>query len=142
MPEESFSLARECPACVSIIICNEVIEDKWTNNKTLVGLFNSIGTPVLPTHHHRMFLMASLTDGRGEWPFVVDIESPSGDRIFHAEGQIRFENPLVVHDLVMEVRGLPLAEAGEYRASLFCGGRPLAARRFSVVIHTPGPPPS
>ncbi len=126
-------LAREMPTCVAIIICNEVIEDKWTNNKTLVGLFNSVGAPTLPANHPRMFIMASLTDGRGEWPFVLQIEGPSGQPLFKAEGQIRFENPLVVHDLVIEVRGLPVPEAGEYRVELRCGNRPLSSRRFSVV---------
>src|SRR5919198_1052031 len=98
-------IGRESPSCVAIVICNEVIEDKWTNNKTLVGLFNSIAAPGLPAHHHRMFIMVSLTDGRGEWPVLLAIEG----------------------------RGLPLPEAGEYHVGLFCGGRPLASRRFTVV---------
>ena len=127
------TLARECPVCIAMIICNEVIEDKWTNNKTLVGLFNSIGAPSLPAHHPRMFLMVSLTDGRGEWPFMIDIESPRGERVFKAEGQVRFESPFVVHDLIVEVRGLALKDYGEYRVGVSCGGRPLASRRFTVV---------
>ncbi len=52
--------AREKPICVSLIICNEVIEDKRSGNKTLVGLFNSVMAPALPVVHPRMFVMASL----------------------------------------------------------------------------------
>jgi hypothetical protein len=133
MPELSDSIGRECPACVAIVICNEVIEDKWTNNKTLVGLFNSIAAPSLPAHHHRLFIMVSLTDGRGHWPVVLEIEAPSGEELFKAEGALDFDDPLAVHDLVVEVRGLPLPEAGEYRVGLVCGLRPLASRRFTVV---------
>ena len=136
----SEGIGRETPTCVAIIICNEVIEDKWTNNKTLVGLFNSIGAPSLPANHPRMFIMASLTDGRGEWPFALTIESPSGQPLFKAEGQIRFDNPLVVHDVVVEVRGLPIPEAGEYRVELLCGQRLLTSRRFSVLQQQAPPP--
>jgi hypothetical protein len=133
MPERNQQVGAECPVCVAIVVCNEVIEDKWTNNKTLVGLFNSIAAPSLPTSHPRMFLMVSLTDGRGEWPVVIRVEGPSGAELFKAEGSIRFDDPLAVHDLVVEVRGLPLPEAGEYHVGLVCGGRPLASRRFTVV---------
>jgi hypothetical protein len=133
MSEARELLGRECPACIAIVVCNEVIEDKWTNNKSLIGLFNSIAAPTLPTHHPRMFLMVSLTDGRGEWTVVLRIESPSGEELFKAEGTIQFDDPIAVHDLVVEVRGLPLSEAGEYHVGLMCGGRPIASRRFTVV---------
>ena len=56
---------REKPTCIAIIICNEVIEDKRTNNKTLVSLFNGISTPSLPAAHPRLFVMASFTSGSG-----------------------------------------------------------------------------
>jgi hypothetical protein len=138
MSESLGPLGREAPICVAIVICNEVIEDKWTNNKTLVGLFNNIAAAELPANHARMFLMVSLTDGRGEWPVNITIDSPSGNEIFKAEGQMRFDDPIAVHDLVVEVRGLPLPEAGEYRVELLCGGRPLASRRFTVVEQQPG----
>lgn len=129
----SDSIGSERPHCVAMIICNEIIEDKWTNNKSLISLFSSIAAAELPAHHARMFIMVSLTDGRGEWPCILRIESPSGEEIFKAEGSIQFDNPLVVHDLVVEVRGMPLPEAGEYHVGLICGGRPLASRRFTVV---------
>lgn len=130
------SYGAECPTCVAMVICNEIIEDKWTNNKSLIGLFSSIAAPGLPAQHSRMFIMVSLTDGRGDWPCLLRIESPTGEELFKAEGSIQFDDPLAVHDLVMEVRGLPLPEAGEYHVGLICGGRPLGSRRFTVVQET------
>jgi hypothetical protein len=134
----SESFGSERPACVAMVICNEIIEDKWTNNKSLIGLFSSIAAPGLPAQHSRMFIMVTLTDGRGEWPCILRIESPAGEELFKAEGLMQFDNPLAVHDLVMEVRGMPLPEAGEYHVGLTCGGRPLAARRFTVVQEEEG----
>jgi hypothetical protein len=121
-----------------MVICNEIIEDKWTNNKSLIGLFSSIAAPGVPAQHSRMFIMVSLTDGRGHWPCLLRIESPNGDELFKAEGALDFDDPLAVHDLVIEVRGLPLPETGEYHVGLICGGRPLASRRFTVVQEPAG----
>jgi hypothetical protein len=126
-------IGSERPACVAMVICNEIIEDKWTNNKSLIGLFSSISAAALPAHHSRMFIMVTLTDGRGQWPTIVRIEAPSGQELFKAEGTIQFDDPLAVHDLVIEVRGLALPDRGEYHVGLVCAGRPLASRRFTVV---------
>jgi hypothetical protein len=131
-------LGSECPTCVAIIVCNEVIEDKWTNNKSLIGLFNSVSAQQLPAHHPRMFVMVSLTDGRGEWNVVINITGPSLQPLFKAEGHMRFDDPIAVHDLVVEVRGLPLPEDGEYAVELTCGGRFLVSRRFTVVRDSGG----
>ena len=145
MPESSEwsveeNVGRECPTCVAIVICNEVIEDKWTNNKSLIGLFNSVSAQQLPAHHPRMFVMVSLTDGRGDWKVVIEISDPSGNKVFEAVGQMRFDDPIAVHDLVVEVQGLPLPEEGEYYVGLTCGGRFLASRRFTVVKAAGGNP--
>ncbi|MFN3649070.1 MAG: DUF6941 family protein [Armatimonadota bacterium] len=134
MHESTPPLGMERPSCLSVIVCNEIIEDKWTNNKTLISLFNSIGAPELPATHPRMFLMVSLTDGRGHWPLTLEIEAPSGEQLFKAEGDLHFDDPLAVQDVVVEVRGLPLPEEGEYRVGVALGGQPLASRRFTVVL--------
>lgn len=125
---------REKPLCVALIICNEVIEDKRSGNKTLVGLFNGIMTAQVPATHPRMFVMASLTSGTGEWPFSFHIQSPGGREIFRMQDTARFTDPLVSHDLVVELRNLPLEEEGVYFVDLLLGGEPIANRRFTVQV--------
>jgi len=117
-----------------------VIEDKRTNNKTLVGLFSGIVTPQVPAVHPRMFLLASLTSGRGEWPFTVRIASPSGREMLRMHDVARFPDPLAVHDLVIELRNLPLAEAGVHFVDLLLGDFPVAHRRFTVQVGAEEPP--
>lgn len=133
MPEPS-EIARERPICIAVVICNEVIEDKTTSNKTLVSIFNTIGTPGLPCHHPRMFVMASLTDGRGTWPVTFRITGPSGRVLMRLDGDAHFSNPLEVIDLVLQVRGLQLFEAGEHTVDVMSGHDVLGSRRFSVVM--------
>lgn len=124
----------ERPICIAIVICNEVIEDKLTSNKTLVSIFNTIGTPGLPCQHPRMFVMASLTDGRGRWPIAFRVTDPEGATIMQVDGEAQFSNPLDVVDLVLQVRGLEIVHEGEHRVEVFIGGEPRGARRFSVVV--------
>ncbi|GAB4455411.1 MAG: hypothetical protein OHK0029_11490 [Armatimonadaceae bacterium] len=126
--------AKEKPICVALVICNEVIEDKRSGNKTLVGLFNGIMTPQLPATHPRMYLMASLTSGTGEWEFTFVITAPSGLEVFRMKDTARFTDPLVGHDLVVELRNLPLEEAGVYFVDLLIGSTPIANRRFTVQM--------
>jgi hypothetical protein len=128
--------------CVALVICDDVIEDRRTGNKSLIGLFNNISTVNLPAVHPRMFLVASLTSGRGAWPFSFRVAAPSGREILRMQDTVEFTNPLAVHDLVVEVRSLPIEEEGVYFVDLLVGETPTANRRFTVQIAPEGAPPA
>jgi hypothetical protein len=131
--------SREKPICTALVICNEVIEDKRSGNKTLVGLFNSIMTGQVPATHPRMFVFASLTSGTGEWTFALRITSPNEREVMRMQDTVRFTDPLANHDLVIELRNLPVEEAGVYFVDLLLNETPLANRRFTVTLQTPPP---
>ena len=124
--------ARGKPGCISIIICNEVIEDKRTNNKTLVSLFNNISVNSFPCIHPRLFLMSSFANGEGSWPFSVVVRSPSGKELIRNSGTLTINDPLSVLDVVMEIRGLELTEEGAYFVDVIVEETVLAYRRFVV----------
>lgn len=132
-------MTRERPLCVALILCNDVIEDKRTGNKTLVGLFSGIATPSLPAVHPRMFLMASLTSGTGEWRFSFRVSAPSGREVMRIEETVPLMDPLIGHDLVVELRNLPLEEEGVHFVDFFLDGVATANRRFTVQV-TQNPP--
>jgi hypothetical protein len=129
----------ERPICVALVICDVIVEDKRSGNKTLVGLFNSIVAPQFPAVHPRMFLMASLTSGRGTWPFTFRITAPSGRELLRMEEAARFVDPLAVHDVVVELRNLPLEETGVHFVDLMLMDLPVANRRFTVQTESPSP---
>ncbi|MCS6861187.1 MAG: hypothetical protein NZT92_12795 [Abditibacteriales bacterium] len=132
---KSFSpMGKEKPICVAIVICNEIIEDKTTNNKTLVSLFSAIQVSSLPTQHPRMFIMASFTSGHGKFPISFRITSPSGQELMRIDGEADFVDPLATYDFVVEVRSLVLHEEGVHTVDVLVGGEPLAGRRFNVVV--------
>lgn len=135
MAEKGAEERGATPHCVSIVICDNVIEDKATNNKTLVGLFNQILAHALPTKYHRLFVVASLTDGRGKCPIALRISHLSSSReIARVDGEVDFKDPLEVLDLVVELRGLPFFEEGTYVADVVSANTILGQRRFAVIL--------
>ncbi len=129
----SSALSSDQPVCVAIVICNEIIEDKRTSNKTLVSLFNSVGVPALPATHPRLFLMASLTNLREQLPVSFSIKGPSGREVLRVNGEASSGgDPLTVVDLVVEVLGLPLGEEGVHFVDVLTGDSLLGSRRFTV----------
>ena len=132
MPGSPDYSAREQPICVAVIICNEIIEDKRTNNKTLVSLFNGISVSHLPTVHARMFLMASLTNGVGKFKLSFRIKDPSDREVARFDGEAIFPDPLAVIDIVVEIQGLHIEREGGYFVDVLSGDHPLGHRRFNV----------
>lgn len=126
--------AADPPVCVAVIICNEIIEDKRTSNKTLVSLFNAIAVPALPATHPRLFLLASLTDIRDDVPVSFSIRGPSGREALRIDGVAGSGgDPLAVVDLVVEVLGLVVTEEGVHFVDVLTGDTLLSTRRFTVT---------
>lgn len=139
MAEQKRQPARERPMCVAVIICNEMIEDKRTNNKTLINLFNSIASSQMPITQPRMVVMASLTNGIGRWPITFSIRSPSNQVVMRVDGEANFADPLGVLDIIIEFNGLVFTEEGVHFVDVLTENYPLGNRRFTVQVVPPRP---
>lgn len=126
--------ASDAPICVAIVICNEVIEDKRTSNKTLINLFNGINVSALPALHPRLCLLASLTNLQTDQPVGFSITGPSGAELMKMEGTVSSGgDPLAVFDLVVEMLALTLAEEGVHSVNILSADTVIGSRRFSVI---------
>jgi hypothetical protein len=123
------------PTCLALILCDNVIEGKMTNNKSLIGLFNRILARQLPAVHPRMFVVISLSNGRGKTPVKLQISNLANhEEIFHANGEVEFNDPLAVCDLVFELRQVPFKSEGAYAITVFHENHLLIERRFIVDV--------
>lgn len=136
------------PKCLSIILCDQVIEDKRTNKKSLIGTFNDIMVAGIPAKHPCMCLMLSVTNCRHEREIQIEIlrDTEQGvEQLLTMQGRIRAKTPLDVIDLVFEMRGVPLQSLGQYTIDVTTqpDGARLAQRSFSVrpLVINPGTPP-
>ena len=120
--------------CLAIVVCNEVIEDKRTNNKTLVGLFNCILVPSVPAHHPCLWVLVSLSGGEGQYAVELVIKLPSGHQLAAVQGQIKLAREADVLDAAFAFPQFPLPEAGVYTVDLLVNGHPTAYRKFVVQV--------
>lgn len=121
------------PIALAMIICDTVIEDKLTNKKMLIGLFNRINSPKAPCIHPCVNVFLSLTEGIGEYEGKLRcIDVTTEKTTLELGGKINFQNIKEVVELNFELRGIVFPNFGEYRFEFFCSEEPLISRRFIV----------
>lgn len=132
-------LELSAPTLVSLIICDQVIDDKLTNKKSAIGLFNAVLVPQAPTALSQLVVLASLTEivGRAtiELRMVRDADNST---IFSTKGVVEAPSPLATVDLVFRLQGVTLPATGQYAFELYGAGEPLGRRRFHVYSRAAG----
>ena len=84
------------PLALSFIICDTVLEDKVTNKKSIIGIFNCINSKVFPIKHPSLNVFVSLTGGHGEYQgSLICIKDDENKKILQIEGPLKFNTPLV-----------------------------------------------
>jgi hypothetical protein len=126
------------PTVVSFLICDQVIDDKLSNKKSAIGIFNTILVPKMPTSIHQMAILASVTEiaGRAELEIRL-IRDTDNQVLFSGKGAVEAPNPLAVVDLLFAMQGLRIPEAGQYAFELLCNSEILGRRRFQVIVRPP-----
>jgi hypothetical protein len=104
----------EKPLGVAMVICDRVIIEAGTGNKTLVSTFNTIHSQGFPCLHPRLSIYVSLTNGQGEKNVKLSLRDMNGHSHFDMGGPVRFENPNHVVELVFNIRNLPVPAPGVY----------------------------
>jgi hypothetical protein len=125
--------ASEVPVCIAIVLCNDFIEDKRTNNKTLIGLFNAIHVQQIPATHSRMVVMTSITNASSAFPISLIIRAPSGAELARINAEIPASHPLATNDIVFEINGLVVNEYGTHNIDILNGSSYMGGRRFDVI---------
>ena len=128
------------PTLVSLLICDQVIDDKITNKKSAIGLFNTVLVPKLPAAIHQLVVLATLT----EIETHVDLElrlvrDADNEVLIRTHGPVEAPTPLATVDLVLAMQGIRIPSAGQYGFELLCAGEVLGRRRFQVLQRPPRP---
>ena len=132
------------PTLVSLLVCDQVIDDKITNKKSAIGLFNAILVPKVPAMIHQLAVLASVTEIEKR----VDIEvrlvrDADNEVVLRTHGPIEAPSPLATVDLVFNMQGIRVMTAGQYAFEVLCADDLLGRRRFQVIErplpHAPPP---
>jgi hypothetical protein len=133
---------KPSPTGLAIVVCDQIIEDKLTNKKSLIGIFNQIAAQTFPCRHARMAVFVSLTEGRGTCAARLRIaHDETGDVAAEVNGQIQFPDIHAVVELNFDMVGLMFPKPGLYSIEFYCDDALILERRFHVIqIQQPQPP--
>lgn len=130
------------PTLVSLLLCDQVIDDRITNKKSAIGLFNTIVVGGTPVRMQQISVMATLTEITQRTPLQLRLVRDADDTVLTAmQGHVDAPNPLAMVDLVFTLQGLQIPTAGQFAFELLAAGDILGRRRFQVVQAQPGGPP-
>ncbi len=105
----------EMPMGIGLIPCDQIIEDRFTGKKSLIGIIGEIRVSKLPIRYPALHLLVSMTSGRGEYPCRLQIVSASSnEEIFSNRGRLKFKDPAQVVDLVFTLPPLHFKYADTY----------------------------
>ena len=117
----------------SLIVCDDIIEDKLTGKKTLIGMFTKIHTIHFPTTHPKLNIFISFDNAKGKYKFKVKIVGEkNGNVIVEAKGNITVKSPIDMTDLNIVFMNVMFPEEDIYNIEFFCNEELVLQRRFTV----------
>ncbi len=126
-------MSKPTPKPLGIFICDTVIDDRATNKKSLIGIFNSIHASTVPARHQELHVFIALTDGYGQYKSrIICRHRDTGVAVFAAEGDIQFDDPNQVVELNFGLHGLVFKEFGVHDFDFYCDDLHIVSRKFTV----------
>ena len=123
------------PLAIGLTVCETVIVDVETRNATLVNCFSRRGVTAEPSEPLSFFVCATLTDGVGDMPLVVQVlRLDTLDPIFEREVSIHLPAPLAELHVHLRVRHCVFPHAGPYNVALLADGEMIAQRRLQIYL--------
>ncbi|SRR5437899_2556455 len=129
-------MAIEKPIGIALIICDRVITDATTQEKTLVATFNSMQALFFPAVVPRLSVFISVTGGRGVLNAEVRCvnETEQNALVFGMKGTIPFADPNVVVEMAFQFNNPTFPKAGLHAIEFLCEGELILQRRFAVAL--------
>lgn len=120
------------PILLSVVICDQVINDAITKRNSLIGIIETISAPSYPARHARLCFFCELTNGRGSVEItvkLVDVDKED-EMMLEQKAPITFEHVHQVQSIIFDLNGIIFPHQGEYRFQVFAGTEFLGERRI------------
>ena len=122
------------PKALAIIICDTIIDDRDTNKKTLVGVFNNISARKIPFKLPELHVFVSLIEGKGDYKARLECRHrDSSTKVFEVQMDIRFDDPNQVAEINFGLQGAVFNQYGIHDFDFYCDDRIIISRRFSIT---------
>lgn len=122
----------ETPIGKAIILCDRVITEEGTLNKTIISTFNTIGAKNFPCLHQSLAVYVALTNAMG--PKEVRLLLKRGEEVLSSVGgRVPFDGPNNVVELIFNFKNTPFTEPGLYTFEVQADGEYIMETRFNVT---------
>jgi hypothetical protein len=120
---------------IGLLLCEQVVIEKHTENISLINCFTKRTIGDFPSEPQRFAVVALLTDGVGEIALDVVVErlDKEEEKLFHHSQRVRFADRLQEVRFLFRVTRCIFPEAGTYEVTLESEGQVLARHRMIVV---------
>ena len=138
MPEE-FPRPGVVPLkCIGIVLCEAVYRVHQRSNLIIVNTFHTLGVPSCPCRFPKITVLYTVTDGHGSYEITLAVvHARTGNDVMCIHDQYVVNDPLSIGDVQIEMRDVPLPEAGKYWIELRCNREIIGQRPF--YVDTPKP---
>ena len=122
------------PTLVALLICDQVIDDRLTNKKSAIGLFNAVLVARFPATVQQLVVLAAVTEITGQAEVELRLIRDTDNHVLFTakEVVVHSQSPLATVDLVFALRGVVIPTPGAYAMELLSHGELLGRRRFQV----------
>lgn len=128
---------RSPPSVVSLIVCDQILDDRLSNKKSAIGLFNTIIVSSLPVRVPPVSVMAAVTSIHGRTNLELRLVRDADDEVLlSTSGEIEAGSPLATVDLIFTLQNIQFPTAGQYAFELWAGADLLGRRKLQLV-HKP-----
>jgi hypothetical protein len=123
---------KEKPLGLAIVICERVITEAGTNNKTIVSTYNTVRARDFPVRPPSMSIYVSLTNATGRKK--VEMRAAYGGKeIGRFAGVATFEGPTHVFELIFNLQNIFFPFPGLYTFEIFADDEYIFESRVNVV---------
>ena len=120
------------PCGLAIILCDDIIEDKHSGKKSLIGIFNEIYSFHFPAKRQKIAIFVSLMGGNGEYEAVLKMRDPENKVIFSGGGKISITHPFQVADMLFTVYNMAFMKTGRHVIEFYCNEELVFERHFML----------
>ena len=120
------------PMLDGILLCDQIIEDRLSGKKTIVGIFQEILAAKFPCVHSSMWIYAVISDAEGDYEFELRLCDGESLNVIGLSrtGTIRIANRLQRTEIQIRMDGLPLAKPGQYVFQILANNELVAEKPF------------
>jgi hypothetical protein len=122
------------PSLSALLVCDLVIEDKLTHNKSIIGTFTTIWAPSFPCLHAKMGIYFCLTDADGHYDLELRLVLTDKEQMLAQAGlSVEIVDRLSINDFGINLQMVPLPKPGRYEIQLFANKQFLGRKEFQVT---------